>query len=145
MDDLQVIVVTGDGVSAARVMGLLAAAPGIHVEALVRTHPSLVVVTETSAERTSEWGERLASLSPRQHEVLQELVDGKPISRASDELFMSMNTFRTHVKNILAKLEAHSSLEAASLAVSGGMRPRRDQKGDVETAPTPQNGDSPRQ
>jgi DNA-binding CsgD family transcriptional regulator len=130
MNDMQVIVVTRDGTSAGRIVDLLTMVPGIHVEALVRTHPSLVVVTEISNERGSEWGERLETLSPRQQEVLQELVDGKAIGPASDELFMSTNTFRTHVKNILAKLDAHSSLEAASIAVSGGMRPRRDNDGD---------------
>lgn len=125
-DDLQVIVLARDGDTAGRVMDLLAAIPGIAVEALIRTQPSLIVLTETSASRSGEWGRRLEALSPRQREVLQALVDGKPIQPASEELFMSANTFRTHVKNILAKLNAHSSLEAASIAVSGGMRPRRD-------------------
>ena len=139
MPDLQVIVVASDGNSAERVMDLLAAAPGIHVEALVRTQPSLLIVTEPTDNHGGEWGRRLEALSPRQHEVLQELVDGKQIGPASAELFMSANTFRTHVKNILSKLDAHTSLEAASIAVSGGMRPRRGERTASEQGELPEN------
>lgn len=67
----------------------------------------------------------IAQLSPREREVLQELVDGKSHEAASQDLFISHHTFRTHVKNILTKLGAHSSIEAVSIAVCAGVRPSR--------------------
>ena len=68
--------------------------------------------------------DRLANLSPREFEVLQYLLDGRSQTAAAEELFVSPHTVRTHVRNILAKMGAHSSLEAVSLAVRAGMRPR---------------------
>ena len=70
----------------------------------------------------------IAQLSPREREVLQELVDGKSHEAASQDLFISHHTFRTHVKNILTKLGAHSSIEAGSIAVCAGVRPSRMQE-----------------
>ena len=67
----------------------------------------------------------IEQLSPREREVLQELVDGKSHDAAAQDLFISQHTFRTHVKNILAKLGAHSSIEAVSIAVCAGIRPSR--------------------
>lgn len=65
----------------------------------------------------------IAQLSPREREVLQELVDGKSHEAAAQDLFISHHTFRTHVKNILTKLDAHSSIQAVSIAVCAGVRP----------------------
>lgn len=67
----------------------------------------------------------IAQLSRREHEVLQELVDGKSHEAAAQDLYISHHTFRTHVKNILTKLGAHSSIEAVSIAVCAGVRPSR--------------------
>ena len=67
----------------------------------------------------------IAQLSPREREVLQELVDGKSHDAAAQDLYISHHTFRTHVKNILTKLGAHSSIEAVSIAVCAGVRPSR--------------------
>ena len=67
----------------------------------------------------------ISRLSPREREVLQELVDGKSHESAADDLYISHHTFRTHVKNILTKLGAHSSIEAVSIAVCAGVRPSR--------------------
>ncbi len=76
----------------------------------------------------------IAQLSPREREVLQELVDGKSHDAAAQDLYISHHTFRTHVKNILTKLGAHSSIEAVSIAVCAGVRPTRVQElGAVET------------
>lgn len=66
---------------------------------------------------------RLAVLSPRETEVLQQLLDGKSQTQMADDLFVSHHTVHSHVKNILAKINVHSSLEAVSLAVRAGMRP----------------------
>lgn len=67
----------------------------------------------------------ISQLSRREREVLQELVDGKSHEAAAQDLYISHHTFRTHVKNILTKLGAHSSIEAVSIAVCAGVRPSR--------------------
>lgn len=69
--------------------------------------------------------ERLASLSERELTIAQQLVDGLTTEDAARTLYISRNTFRTHVKNILRKLDLHSSLGLVSLSVECGLRPSR--------------------
>lgn len=71
----------------------------------------------------SEWEELVATLSPREHAVLELMVAGLDRRAIADELVISLNTVRTHVKNILAKLGVHASLEAVSVALRAGLRP----------------------
>lgn len=68
--------------------------------------------------------ETLAGLTPREREVVQWMVEGLDRSAIAQELFLSPNTVRTHTRNIMAKLNVHSSLEAVSLAMRAGIRPR---------------------
>ena len=69
--------------------------------------------------------DRLAPLSARELDIVQQLVDGHSTDEGAQALYISRHTFRTHVKNILRKLDLHSSLELASVAVECGMRPSR--------------------
>jgi DNA-binding NarL/FixJ family response regulator len=71
----------------------------------------------------SEDQRRIAALSDRERDVLQHLVHGKDRATIARELFLSTNTVRTHTRNLLAKLDVHSSLEAVALALRAGMRP----------------------
>lgn len=43
-------------------------------------------------------------LSPRENEVVKEIVAGKSYQMIADNLFVSINTVRTHIKNIYKKL-----------------------------------------
>ena len=65
------------------------------------------------------------TLSPRELDVLQSLVDGKGSVEGAASLFISRHTVRTHVKSIYRKTGTHSAIEAVSLGVSLGMRPSR--------------------
>jgi DNA-binding NarL/FixJ family response regulator len=56
-------------------------------------------------------------LTNREREVLGLLVEGLPGEAIARRLGVSGNTVRTHVQNILSKLQVHSRLEAATLAV----------------------------
>ncbi|MET0973339.1 MAG: response regulator transcription factor, partial [Thermoleophilaceae bacterium] len=49
-------------------------------------------------------------LTPRELEVLHALADGLPSPEICERLFISKNTLRTHVQNIMMKLHAHSKL-----------------------------------
>ncbi|MFV2172545.1 response regulator [Actinomadura sp. LOL_016] len=68
--------------------------------------------------------ERLPELTPREREVLQCMVDGLGRAEIAGRLGLSANTVRTHTQNLLAKLGMHSALEAITLAMRAGMRPR---------------------
>jgi two-component system nitrate/nitrite response regulator NarL len=59
-------------------------------------------------------------LSPREREVLALLGRGWSNAQIGRELYISPHTVRTHVQNILQKLEMHSRLEAALSAVRRG-------------------------
>jgi len=59
-------------------------------------------------------------LTPRELAVLCELSLGHDNATTARNLRMSPNTVRTHVQNILSKLNVHSKLEAVSKAVREG-------------------------
>jgi NarL family two-component system response regulator LiaR len=77
------------------------------------------------APRFNEWQERVNVLTPREQEILALLVAGRDRASIAEELVVSINTVRTHTKNILAKLDVHSSIEAVSIALRAGMRPAK--------------------
>jgi len=59
----------------------------------------------------------LSRLSPRERQVLVLLSRGWDNTRIGRDLFISHHTVRTHIQNILEKLEMHSKLEAATFAM----------------------------
>lgn len=64
----------------------------------------------------------LATLTAREREVLQCMVDGLSRAEIAKRLYLSMNTVRTHANNLLTKLGSHSVLEAVAIAQRAGMR-----------------------
>jgi DNA-binding NarL/FixJ family response regulator len=56
------------------------------------------------------------SLTPRQAEVLELLERGRSTNQIADELHLSIETVRNHVRNILRAVGAHSRLEAVAIA-----------------------------
>lgn len=62
-----------------------------------------------------------ATLTPRELEVLELLVAGASGERIARELSISPNTVRTHVQNVLNKLQVNSRLEAATFATRHGI------------------------
>jgi DNA-binding NarL/FixJ family response regulator len=69
--------------------------------------------------------EPLNRLSPREKEVLMLLGRGWSNAQIGRELYISPHTVRTHVQNILQKLEMHSKLEAATFAMQHELASRR--------------------
>jgi DNA-binding NarL/FixJ family response regulator len=63
----------------------------------------------------------LRSLSGRERQVLGLLARGYSNRRIAEACYLSLNTVRTHVQNVLVKLGVHSKLEAAALAVRQGL------------------------
>jgi two-component system response regulator TctD len=58
-----------------------------------------------------ELNDRLASLSPREGEVLRHLLEGYRVGTIARKLFISPHTVRNHLKKIFAKLEVRSQTE----------------------------------
>jgi DNA-binding NarL/FixJ family response regulator len=63
----------------------------------------------------------LRSLSERERQILALLARGYSNRRIAEACYLSLNTVRTHVQNVLVKLGVHSKLEAAALAVRQGL------------------------
>ncbi|WP_158579944.1 response regulator transcription factor [Geodermatophilus marinus] len=64
----------------------------------------------------------LDELTSRELEVLRALSGGVTRQEVADELDISVNTVRTHMRRILAKLGVHTSLEAVVIARRAGFR-----------------------
>lgn len=64
-----------------------------------------------------------ADLTPREIEVLRLMTMGRSNRAIADEMVISLHTVRNHVQNILAKLGAHSKLEAVAIARREGIIP----------------------
>ena len=84
--------------------------------------------------RAREHGDPLDMLSPREREVMASMAEGKGGRQIAEELLISTDTVRTHIRSILSKLDVHSSLEAVSIARAAGLRPE-ERAGAVAAAP----------
>jgi DNA-binding NarL/FixJ family response regulator len=62
-----------------------------------------------------------SDLTSRELEVLQLLAEGVTTDALAERLYISRHTARSHVRNILAKLGAHSKLEAVAIAARSGI------------------------
>ena len=56
-------------------------------------------------------------LTPREREILQLLADGMSNGEAAAKLFISQETVKSHVRHILAKLEADTRTHAVAIAL----------------------------
>ncbi len=61
--------------------------------------------------------ERDEMLTPREREILQLLADGMSNADAAKRLFISQETVKSHVRHILAKLEADTRTQAVAIAL----------------------------
>ncbi len=79
-----------------------------------------VVVTHRPAPQLTliEDGEAflLQQLTPRERDVLALLMEGAGAADIAGRLSVSRNTVRTHVQNILMKLQVHTRLQAVAFA-----------------------------
>lgn len=64
---------------------------------------------------------RLELLTEREHEVLSLIAGGASNSEISATLFLSETTVKTHVRHILAKLEARDRVQLVVLAYESGI------------------------
>jgi two-component system, NarL family, response regulator LiaR len=60
-------------------------------------------------------------LTEREIEVLKLVASGKSNPQIADELFITVNTVKSHLKNILAKLKLDNRTQVAAYAVQAGL------------------------
>ena len=68
-----------------------------------------------------EAGERFDPLSEREREILVCFADGKTYAEAADALDISIDTVRTHVRRMYAKLDVRSRPQAVLAALKRGL------------------------
>ena len=81
-------------------------------------HPQLL---RRLVGRTEVPTPRRPPLTHREQEVLQMLAAGLEARMIAQEIGISLNTCRGYVKSLLAKLGAHSQLEAVAIAMRHGL------------------------
>jgi PAS domain S-box-containing protein len=64
---------------------------------------------------------RAAGLTPREHEVLELLADGRDAVEIARRLDLSLHSVRGHIKSLLRKLRVHSQLQAVVVAARLGI------------------------
>jgi DNA-binding NarL/FixJ family response regulator len=69
-------------------------------------------------------GPRLVDLSDRESEVLALIAKGLTNAQIADELYLSIETVKTYVKRLYAKLDVHNRAQAAVAAASHQLTPR---------------------
>jgi DNA-binding NarL/FixJ family response regulator len=64
--------------------------------------------------------ERLKSLSNREREILDLLAQGLTGEQVAERLVLSAETVKTHIRNAMSKLEAHTRVHAIAIALREG-------------------------
>ena len=70
--------------------------------------------------------EDTTGLSPREKEVLQLVAKGATNREIADSLFISENTVKTHLQNIMEKLHLANRSQAAAYAIQKGLVSQKD-------------------
>ena len=84
---------------------------------LAATEAALGTPQASGAAGVDDAAERIASLSPREREVLDLLVAGKPNKLIARDLGLSPRTVEVHRARLMARLGVASLAEAVRLAV----------------------------
>jgi DNA-binding NarL/FixJ family response regulator len=65
----------------------------------------------------------IATLTAREQQVLSLMVSGLDRNGIAEKLNQSPNTVRTHIRNVIVKLNCHSAIEAVAVGLRAGLRP----------------------
>lgn len=110
-------------------------------EALVAVHKGeLVVLTadrrpgsrpvEAATPSSRRWPGQEAGLTERESEVLALITQGQRTAEIASALFLSVNSIKTHTRNVFRKIGVSTRTEAALWGVDHGFRPDRSSAGD---------------
>jgi DNA-binding NarL/FixJ family response regulator len=92
-------------------------------EALLSPAEVIEMLRMVSRRRQEEYEAQKAieKLTPREREVLQALAEGLDSKDIAEKLHITIETERTHMVNILNKLDVHSRLQALVFAARHGL------------------------
>lgn len=79
------------------------------------------LLSELRRDREPEATGDTTALSPREVEVLQEIAKGASNKAIAATLFITENTVKTHLRNIMEKLHLANRSQAAAYAVQAGL------------------------
>jgi DNA-binding NarL/FixJ family response regulator len=80
----------------------------------------VVTLVRALDERPDEWRRTMPRLTPRQHQVLEHLGNGRSTQEIAQALQVSEDTVRNHVRFLLAELGVRTRLEAVVIAFRNG-------------------------
>ena len=63
---------------------------------------------------------QVPQLSPREREIMHLMAEGRTAEAIANELNVSVETVRTHVRNVIRKLQARNRVHAIALALERG-------------------------
>ncbi len=63
---------------------------------------------------------KVAQLSPREREIMHLMAEGMTAERIGEEITVSVETVRTHVRNVIRKLQARNRVHAIAIALERG-------------------------
>jgi DNA-binding NarL/FixJ family response regulator len=63
---------------------------------------------------------QVPQLSPREREIMHLMAEGRTAEAIANELSVSVETVRTHVRNVIRKLQARNRVHAIALALERG-------------------------
>jgi len=63
---------------------------------------------------------RVPALSPREREIMHLMAEGRTAEAIGDEIHVSVETVRTHVRNVIRKLQARNRVHAIAIALERG-------------------------
>ncbi|MDP4151446.1 MAG: response regulator transcription factor [Bacteroidota bacterium] len=83
--------------------------------------PSVARMVINSMHKYPSAGSNIYQLTPRETEILTALSQGSSYKIIAAQSFISVDTVRSHVKNIYQKMQVHSQLEAIARARDAGI------------------------
>jgi two-component system, NarL family, response regulator NreC len=90
----------------------------------VHLYPSIArMLVEDYLEKAKEGGEKESTdgLTPREHEILKYIAEGKQNKDIAELLFISARTVQAHRTNLMAKIGAHDRTEVVKYAIRKGL------------------------
>lgn len=112
-------------------------------EALAAVHKGELVVLTGDRRRGTRavgattvarrWPGQEAGLTERESEVLALITQGQRTADIASALFLSVNSIKTHTRNVFRKIGVSTRTEAALWGVDHGFRPDRSSAGDWST------------
>ncbi len=91
---------------------------------IIRKKVTPDTIVPPPAFQSSEAAMAKFGITPRELEVLQLIALGHSNQEIADQLFVSLNTIKTHISNVLAKLDAERRTQAIQKAKTLGLLPK---------------------